>query len=798
MRLSGRLRDAKPAGQGDIASVMHVEAKSGCQQALANCRYVGIIACMDRLFEEPPSLEVPDTPEPQTPDGRVVSVAINANVWRTFDYHWPDSLGEPTQGQRVRVPFGRSNKRQPGFIADCNSSFRHAKLKTVEELIDSESQLDPVHWQLASWISQYYLTPLGMTLAAMVPSAVGKHTPKTRTFVKLLCQPADWPGQLGSKQRRVLDELYEANKQGVEMLGLEELIHHSGGSRDTVMRLKRRDLVTTETRPLRLDDVNVDAAGEQITLNDDQETALAEISSKLDGGFSSTLLYGVTGSGKTEVYIRAIQKVIDAGKQAIVLVPEIAMATQTLQRLVKRLPRVAVLHSALTDSQRAFYFEQIRDGHASVVVGPRSAVFAPARKLGLIVVDEEHEGAFKQDTAPRYHGRDVAVMLGSQAKVPVVLGSATPSLESWHNAQSGRYGRVDLPNRVRNLPMPKLEIVNLRQETASKRIELIGATLTHRLAATLDRQEQTILLMNRRGFANFVFCPSCKWEMHCDHCTRPMIFHQATQMAMCHYCNSTVALPEYCPACKGKLVLFGMGIQRVEEELGRKFPTAKVARMDSDTMTSPKQFKKVFDAFAAGELDILLGTQMVAKGLDFPRVSLVGVLSADTSLSIPDFRASERTFQLIVQVAGRAGRADLPGHVVVQTLHAEEPAIIFATEHDFRGFAEVEIALRQEASLPPFARMMRFVVKHQKSERAQDGARMLAGRLREVLGSSITSMIGPMPAGIQKIRDEFRFEILITLRRGGACQRVLYPQMEQIVRDIPADVIADVDPLNLM
>ncbi|RPI58707.1 MAG: primosomal protein N', partial [Planctomycetaceae bacterium] len=471
----------------------------------------------------------------------------------------------------------------------------------------------------------------------------------------------------------------------------------------------------------------------------------------------------------------------------------------TLQRLLKRLPRVAVLHSGLTDAQRAFYYQKIRDGEAAVVVGPRSAIFAPARKLGLIVVDEEHEPTYKQDNMPRYHGRDVAVMRASLAGVPVILGSATPSLESLHNAQQGRYELMRLGNRVRGLPMPKLEIVHLRHEMQPGRaLELIGHTLTNRMAAALDRGQQIILLMNRRGYASYVFCPSCGWILSCDNCTRAMVFHQATQLAMCHYCEHTAALPTACPACNKKLLLFGFGIQRIENEIERKFPTARLARMDSDTMTSPRQFQIVFDKFSAGEIDILLGTQMVGKGLDFPKVSLVGVVSADTSLTIPDFRAAERTFQLIVQVAGRAGRAEQNGEVIVQTLHADEPAIQFAATHDYDGFAAGELLLRKEIGYPPFSRIVRFIVRHESSEKAEHGADELAKVLRATLPAQQIKIIGPQPAGVIKVRNQFRFQILLITQRPGMVQQAISHRMENICRGISAEIIADVDPISLM
>ena len=750
---------------------------------------------MGKLFEE-----ASETTEPAGP-ARVVAVAVNANIWSResgFDYLWPEGFGEPALGQRVRVPFGRGNRKTLGFVTETQRTPGDRKLKTIAELLDPKPQFDRTLRQLGQWISQYYLTPLGMTLSAMIPSAVGRHASPSETVVYLQGGRSDWPTSLGARQKRVLDELFEARKQGIEPLEMAALLRHSGATRNSVTRLVRRELVRLENRPVSLPELSDQAGKDPFELNADQKTAIADLTEKLGAGFSATLLYGVTGSGKTEVYVRLIRQVIAAGKQAILLVPEIALATQTLQRLLKRLPRVAVLHSGLSDAQRAFYYEQIRDGHAAVVVGPRSAIFAPARKLGLIVVDEEHEQTYKQDTAPRYHGRDVAVKRASIAGVPVVLGSATPSLESLHNVQAKRYDILRLPHRVKGLPMPRLQIVHLRKEMQRGRIELLGRTLTLKIAEALDRGEQIILLMNRRGYASCVFCPSCGWTFVCENCTRAMVFHQTMQLAMCHYCQHTASLPEACPACGGKIVYFGYGIQRIENELSRKFSAARVARMDSDTMTSPKQFRRVFDEFARGELDILLGTQMVAKGLDFPRVSLVGVASADTSLTIPDFRASERTFQLVVQVAGRAGRAELPGEVIVQTLHADDPAIRFASNHDYDGFASWELPLRRQANLPPFSRLVRFVARHRDVDKAQRGAEDLAKGLRAALPGGSAKIVGPQPAGVFKIRDRFRFQILIITPTAGVVQQHVGPLMPQILRDNPAEIIADVDPVQLM
>lgn len=733
---------------------------------------------------------------------RAVGIAVNANVWDSYTYLWPDSLGEPVFGQRVRVPFGRGNRKVTGFVVEPNQSAPASKtLKSVAELVDHESLLTDDLKDLARWINKYYLTPLGMTLSAMLPSAIGSHAKKQQTFIILQSTPQDWPAQLGKKQRTVLDELWEAKKQGVDSLSLEELMHHSHAGRETIHRLLERNLINTQVLQVTLEHLQ-DAPSDEhdITPNADQQAVLEKFLPRLNEGFSVTLLRGVTGSGKTEVYVRTIRRVIEAGKQAILLAPEIALTTQTLQRLLKRLPRVAVLHSGLSSAQRAFYWQQIRDGHAGVVVGPRSAVFAPIRpeKLGLVVVDEEHESTYKQDTAPRYHGRDVAIMRASIAGAPVLLGSATPSMESYNNALNGRYNLLELPRRVKNLPMPRLEIVNLRREMKPGRIELIGQTLQERMAGVLDRGEQIILLMNRRGYASYVFCPKCDWMLECSQCVRPMVWHQATQLCVCHHCDSTAVLPERCPACSGKILLFGYGIQRVEDELARKFPTARVARMDSDTMTSPKQFNKILDDFGSGQVDILLGTQMVAKGLDFPKVSLVGVTSADTALALHDFRASERTFQLIVQVAGRAGRSDHPGQVVVQTLHEEEPAIMYASQHDYKGFADFELNDRRGMNLPPFSRMTRFMFRHEHANVANDAALKFAEFFRCKLPRDEVRMVGPQAAEMVKLQNQFRFDILLYTQKPMLIQNILFPEMSHLMHDVKADVFADVDPVNLM
>ncbi|MBT7170858.1 MAG: primosomal protein N', partial [Phycisphaerales bacterium] len=499
---------------------------------------------LNRLFEEPEGLPLSkDTasgfsvkaanttkpakksaakPSATSGPGHVVSVAVNTRVWEPYDYFFPLAMGEPQLGQRVHVPFGKGNRKIVGFIVEIDRPHTSRRLKAIADVIDPTTPLTPGLWELGQWISRYYLSPLGQTLAAMVPSVVGgKPKPRKTTFIRLLVTKGDWPKTIGKNQRVFLDELREAQKQGLDELALDELRRHHPITPASLRSLAAQDLISTEARTTTLDSLGGGKFDDApFELNEDQTTVCDKFIPALDDGFSVSLLHGVTGSGKTEVYIRAIHKVIAAGKQAILLTPEIALATQTLQRLVTRLPNVAVLHSGLSAAQRAFYWQQIRDGHASVVIGPRSAVFAPTPNTGLIIVDEEHEPTYKQDNEPRYHGRDVAIKRAATENIPVLLGSATPSLESLHNAHLGKYKRLSLPRRVRHLPMPKLQIVNLRKELSrdGKTVELLGRTLTREMAGALDRNEQIILLMNRRGYASYVFCPSCEWTLSCEDC----------------------------------------------------------------------------------------------------------------------------------------------------------------------------------------------------------------------------------------------------------------------------------------
>jgi primosomal protein N' (replication factor Y) len=566
-------------------------------------------------------------------------------------------------------------------------------------------------------------------------------------------------------------------------------------------------------------------------LNEDQQKVFDDVKPRvIDGGFSVNLLFGVTGSGKTEVYLRCIKEVVERGRQAIVLVPEIALTPQTVRRFTQRFPRVAVLHSGLTQSQRHRFWQQCASGEADVVVGARSAVFAPVPRLGMIVVDEEHEASYKQDQAPRYNGRDVAIKRGQIEAAPVLLGSATPSLETYHRVSATRdngqrttdvYHMLPLPRRVRGLSMPHVELVDLKVEArmrARSGIHVISHRLEHLLKATLEKGQQAILLLNRRGYSNFVFCVSCQEPVHCKYCDTTMTYHRSsgqhvntaahdaaihTGQLQCHYCLAFAPLPERCPTCSKKLSLFGLGTQRVEEEMAKKFPDVNYARVDSDSMHSARDYEALLGRFARNEIQVMLGTQMIAKGLDYPNVTLVGVISGDTSLSLPDFRAAERTFQLITQVAGRAGRGDNPGRVVLQTFMPEDPTIQAALRQDFVGFAQAELKSRREVGLPPFGRMVRIVMRdqdqdvlHKKSDEL--GVKVLEAVAEVAGGTGLILAKGPMPCAISRIAGYFRNQIVLSSPRAELLQKVLGLLREAGHLATSDRIAVDVDPVSLL
>ena len=539
-----------------------------------------------------------------------------------------------------------------------------------------------------------------------------------------------------------------------------------------------------------------------LEMHADQKAALSAIIHALDEPRHETiLLHGVTGSGKTEVYIQAIQHVVSFGRQAIVLVPEISLTPQTKERFRARFGNVAVLHSHLSDSERHWHWDQIARGAVSVVVGARSAIFAPTPQLGLIVLDEEHEGSFKQSSVPRYHARDVALQRAQAENGPLVLGSATPSLETWFRAERGEYRSVSLPERVFARPMPTVETIDLRVEFLDRRQRgALSLPLQRAMEQTLERGEQVILLLNRRGFSTHIQCPACGEGVRCPNCDIALTYHRSGEQAICHYCDHQTPAPRQCPACNFVGIRYGgLGTQRLELEVQARFPNHRCLRMDADAMQKPGSHETAFTAFRQKDVDILLGTQMIAKGLDFPNVTLVGVVQADTALHLPDFRAAERTFQLLVQVAGRTGRGDKGGRVLVQTFSPENPVIQAAILHAYHAFAGQELPNRQMLSYPPYAEMIRIVVRGPVETSAQGFAEHAAQQLTSAAKDiDPCRILGPAPCPITRVRGNYRFQIQAQSPHGEQLRTAISQAIRNFKPPENVQWMVDVDPLEML
>jgi primosomal protein N' (replication factor Y) len=767
----------------------------------------------------------------------IIRVAFESAADTEFDYFVPDEIWTIEVGQRVEVPFGRKDKSEAGFCTQSDvlpeESFIARgigrKLKRVTRLIDKEPLLDSEMMELARWISGYYVCPLGQVLAAMVPSAVKRGAGvKTQRYVYLRLGAANIEKTInelkGKKQKQIVKFLDGRGASSAnDAVELQSLLEAVGCGNEPIKRLAEKEIVKiahkTILKSLPAIPKGMSIKTEQVILNDDQRKALAHFEAVIDSGeFGVTLLYGVTDSGKTELYMRAIEAVLRKGAGAIVLLPEIALTAQTVQRFNERFKKIAVMHSGLTPAQRNVQWQKIKSGQANVVIGARSAVFAPLPRLGLIVVDEEHEPSYKQDTAPRYNGRDVAIKRAQLADAHCILGSATPSLETLSNCQSKKYfSLVRLPKRVMDLPMPQMKLIDLRQgQVTQKGINLISEPLAERLQETLAKKEQVILLLNRRGYSNFVFCPSCKHTLHCRNCDVTLTFHKSKVSrqermrtvtgkhinygyAVCHYCLAQTLVPEKCPLCGGGFAMIGLGSQRLEEELAKKFPLARVSRIDSDSMVSRDYYRLLKD-FGEGRIDILAGTQMLAKGLHFPNVTLVGIISADTSLYLPDFRANERTFQLISQVAGRAGRSVKKGMVFVQTFLPNQPAIQFAVGGNFDGFVKEELKHRKACNLPPFWRLAVIVMRDGNFDRLETACKQMRQRIDRIIEAERlqASVRGPMPAVISRIQRFHRMQIIIQAPQAATVQQ-LFAGLRAAGPIRPTVKVAiDIDPVNLL
>ena len=740
---------------------------------------------------------------------RYVAVAVPVPLHRAFTYAVPQG-SSVRPGCRVRVPFQR--RSLVGLVIDGPGDsppegLDPRRVRSVTEVLDAEPLINGQLMALAAWLARYYHATPGAAYLLPVPSGFlggrsGRPAPPTRRTVlsaRRLRDPEPTE-RIGASMDRALSWLATVPEASAS-----DVREATGVATDALRRLARRGLIALDTREVARDPFAalVVERDEPPPLTPEQAAAVARVEAKL-GGFAGVLLHGVTGSGKTEVYLRLIDAVLARGQTALVLVPEIALTPQLVARFRARLgDRVAVQHSGLGAAARHEQWERIRDGELPVVIGARSALFAPLANLGLIVVDEEHEGSFKQETAPRYHARDLALVRGRLAGAPVVLGSATPSLESWANSLSGKLERVTMGHRVEGRPMPGVELVDLRSAplAASPHGERIfSQALLDAVVRNAERGEQSLLFVNRRGFASVVLCRACGETLSCPSCSVTYTWHRRRERLVCHYCQRVEALPARCPACgDDALQEVGFGTERVVDALGSAAPDLRVGRMDRDT-TRGRALTDLLTRFRAGKLDALVGTQMLAKGHDFPRVTLVGVLLAEQSLRLPDLRASERTFQLLTQIAGRAGRAQRPGRVLVQTFLPEHYALQYATRHDAAGFLTEELRRRRDRGLPPWTHLALLRVDSPRTDRAEGAAYDLARALRPLSGPSLV-VRGPLPAPIERVNDRFRYQVLVYATDRAQRRRALDVLMAHLDQDdLPRDVhvVLDVDPYSFL
>jgi primosomal protein N' (replication factor Y) (superfamily II helicase) len=682
-------------------------------------------------------------------------------------------------------------------------------IRPIEAVVGDTPILSEELLDLANWMSTYYCCPIETVMRSLLPQVIRRAEIGWKK--QLFVQPArkidnEEIEQLRRRAPRQA-ELLEAINQLDAPISAAQLLRKMSLDNQTLRALVKRGLVELREQAVVRDPHGDEQfiATSNLELNEEQVLALKQIAEALDspGSARPILVHGVTGSGKTEIYLQAIHATLARGHSAIVLVPEISLTPQTVERFKGRFAEaqdaVAVLHSHLSEGERHDEWHKIHLGRARIVIGARSAVFAPLKNLGLIIVDEEHETTYKQEEAPRYHARDVAVVRAKIEKCVAVLGSATPSLESYYNATTGKYRLATLTQRVDNRQMPLMRIVDLRQERRKeKAIAILSEKLRGAIADRLEKREQTILFLNRRGFSTSLLCSNCGEARDCPNCSVALTFHRHVARLSCHLCGHTAAVPKKCPACgKDALIYAGFGTEKVESTVAAIFPNATVRRMDADSMTRKQAYRDTLLNFRAGKIDILVGTQMIAKGLHFPNVTLVGIINADLALHLPDFRAGERTFQLLTQVAGRAGRGETPGEVFVQTYTPFSPSIQFARHHDFPGYFQQELEFRERCDFPPFKHAILITVRSAHEARAKFSAETLARRLKEALGPEF--ILGDAaPAPLEKLQGQFRFHILMRGEAIVRLSRLVRETLDKLPFPEDVTVAVDVDPYQLL
>jgi primosomal protein N' (replication factor Y) len=719
-----------------------------------------------------------------------------------FDYAIPEGMNAQS-GCRVKIPL--RNRSSTGTVLDITEEMpADFDLREILKLIDPEPLITPKLMQMGKWMAEYYGSPMELVMRALLPEAVRQesHSEKTKKVVHLIKMPDE-------------EALTKLSKRAPRQHLILTLIHAAGGemalsdlgggpASGPVNGLVKHGWAELRNQAVRRDPDEGEEFLEDkpLNLNQGQAVVMEQVLTQIDAPEKPMLLHGVTGSGKTEIYLQAAQRCIDEGKSVLVLLPEIALAPQTVQRFKSRFAaiqdQVAVLHSHLSQGERFDEWHRIRSGKAKIVIGARSAVFAPLTNLGIIIVDEEHENSYKQDSSPRYHGRDLAVLRAHLEKSAILLGSATPSLESFHNTETGKYQLVTLDERADGQSMPIIRIVDMRIE--GKKHKGGPAILSDPLRSNMEKKlaegEQVILFLNRRGFARSLQCPGCGHVCECRHCALPLTYHRSAERLICHICGHQAITPRKCPECGDPAIRFqGYGTEQVEGVLKKVFPLARLARIDTDTMRKKNALRDTLKAFRQRKIDIIIGTQMIAKGLHFPNVTLVGVLNADLGLHVPDFRAGERTFQLLTQVAGRAGRGELKGEVIVQTFTPHSPSIQFARHHDFHGYADQELEFRKQFGYPPYTHCAVLGTRSTHERRAEFTLENLHRRLKADLPDGMT-LGEPLPSPLTKAHGQFRFQLMLL----GCSARHLSRHINAILAQTPppedVTIIFDMDAMG--
>jgi len=745
----------------------------------------------------------------------VVIDQAHPSLDKIFHYRIPEELRNKIQlGMRVIVPFGVSNKGIEGYVVSLEEKVDIPldKVKPVIKILDDFPIILPKFIPIIHWMKKEYHCLTIEALRCFIAPGLKMNIKEKRHKVVYLnidkninkcIETVEKRSWYMAEILRILDQ-----EDGIPLAELSEM---AGGAPVSSFRsLEKKGWIRIVEEEIYRDpwDDSLALPGEIHALTQKQQRIVEEIEKGLLNGKGSYLLYGVTGSGKTEVYMRVVQKALEMNKQAIVLVPEISLTPQTVERFKQRFEnQVAILHSALSVGERYDEWRKIYNQEVNIVVGARSAIFAPFERLGVIIIDEAHEDTYKSDGSPRYNAVGVARKRCEIEGAVLVLGTATPSLEDYHGAQNRKYNLVTLERRIDNKPLPKVEVVDMRKEIEKGNRSIFSSSLYNSIKQVLNNGEQGILLLNRRGYAQFVSCRSCGYVVKCRNCDISLTYHSIENVLKCHYCGETYPYPHICPSCGSKYIKhFGIGTQRIEEEIKKFFPTARVIRMDVDTTSTKGAHQKILNAFRNREYDFLLGTQMVAKGLDFPMVTLVGVIAADISLNFPDYRSSEKTFQLITQVAGRAGRGDKEGKVIIQTYQPEHYAVQYASMHDYEGFYRREIEMRQKFEYPPFSHIIRILVTGEEEKSVLD----LARSINEWIGNEIKAdlilkqgliKLGVFPAPLEKIRNKYRWHVILKIKCGSIFIERYHELMDdclKMFRNPSNTVIVDFYPLSLL